>query len=750
MGRRLATGVGAAVAVLAAGGGVAVLTWPSGAAPASLPASVASVSPAPPAAPPPDDVRTTIDEVDLAPLAKSFTLPQRDTKAFSMLSVSWKSPREKPTGTVQVRTRSARTGIWTGWQSLSIAEPAADGAEQAKVRGRTEPLWAGPSNGVAARLVGAGAKPLPSGLRLNLINPDAVKGTGGAGGGVLPGKVPPTSTAPTGAPPAGDPDGTDPEDDDTTTLAPPPAPTTTSTTPAPTTTTTTATTPPPSKPSGPAAPMPAYTSRAGWGANEKLVKAPATIAAEGVKMVWVHHTATKDAACAQSASVVRAIMGNDVNEGFDDMGYNFLVDKCGAVFEGRKGSVTAAVVGAHVAGFNTGTAGIALLGDYTTVKPTQIALTKIAAIAASRLRAYGFDPSTTTEMTEGVSGGKFPIGTKVTFPRISGHRDGAQTECPGAQLYPLLSVIRARALLSGLKITTLTGGPLVSATGSYYVRTTARLFWDVTGDLPGVERYDVLLDNKVATTVYGNVERAANVTVPAGAHTLAVRVVHKSGAADVTSSIKVFGDVTKPAFPAAPSITLRTGTYSDTAVPVTSTFRSADNVKVFSQRVTSPAAVALGGTSTVWYPTVKPGAALKYTVAARDWAGNEGTVTTTRTVINMPETSAKRTGTWSNRAASTYLGGKALAATAKNAKLAYTFTGRAAALTFTRTAATGVAYVYVDGVKVATVDTRATKTTSKQTLWVRTLTAKAHTVSVLVAGTAGRPTVISDGLTYIP
>ncbi|MBU2664239.1 N-acetylmuramoyl-L-alanine amidase [Actinoplanes bogorensis] len=734
MGRRLVIGVGAAVAVLAAGGGLAVLNWPSAGGSAIFDAGIAPVAAAPGASAPP--VRTSLDAIDLSALGRSFSLPQRSTKRFSLVSVNWTNPKDEPDGTIQVRTRSAATGRWTGWQSLDIAEAAVDQPGELKtVRGRTEPIWAGASDGVAARIVGDGTKPLPAGLRLKLIDPDAT--TGGTGGmATTPPPAPPVSEGP-------------PADSGATTSPTTPAPEATTPAPEATTVAPRPTTTAPTKALVKPPAMPAVVSRAGWRADEKLVKAPPAIAKDGVKMVFVHHTGVKAVPCAQSASQIRSIMANDIDDGFDDLGYNFVVDSCGTVFEGRAGGTTTAVVGAHVAGFNTGSVGIALLGDYTSIRPTQAALTKIAQLAAARLGAYGNDASTSVEMTAGVAG-KFPLGTKVMLPRLSGHRDAALTACPGTSMYPLMNVIRARALLPGLAITGLTGGPLVSATGSYYVKNTARLSWTVGGDPEQVGRYDVLLDDKVVQTLTDAAVRTADVAIPVGAHRLAVRVVTRSGASDTVTSIKVFGDMTAPTFPAAPSVTLRTGTYSTTAVPVTATFRSADNVQVFSQRATSPSAVALSAGSTVWNPTVKPGTALKYTVEARDWAGNVGTVSATRTVVQMPESSAKKFGTWSPRVASTYLGGKALAASTANAKLAYTFNGRSAALTFTRTPATGVAYVLLDGVKVATVDTKASTTTHRQTIWVKALTAKTHTVSVVVAATKGRPTVISDGLTYIP
>ncbi len=747
--------MGAAAAVLAAGGGVAVLAWPSDPVPVALPGPVAP-APAPAGArvaatAEPTGVR--VDRVALASLGRSFTLPQRSTKRFSLLSVSWKSPADRPDGTVQVRTRNVRTGAWTGWRSLEVAEEAADlKAERAQSRGALEPLWTGPSDGVAARLVGSGTKPLPAELRLALIDPDAPT-AGGRGGGEPVPASPPASPAPatTKAPVKGLPPSA-------TAVAPPATTGATPTTAAPTTAAPTKTAPTTAAPTTPAPPatappLPAYVSRAKWGADEKLVKAPPTIAKEGVKMVWVHHTGTADnpVACADVPKFVKSIMANDIQEkGLDDLGYNYLVDKCGTLYEGRKGGVSAAVVGAHVAGFNTGSTGIALIGDYTSVRPSNAALTTIAKVAAARLGAYGFDPTTTAQMTAGVTGLKWPLGSTVTFPRIAGHRDGTVTECPGVMFYPLMGTIRARAALPGLAITSVSGG--VPTTGTPYVRDKAQVRWSVGGDPAQAGRFDVLIDGKVAATATGGkASGSASVAVPPGSHNVAVRVVHRAGVTDTTPVTKVVGDVVKPTFPTAPSVALKTGTSSATSVPVAVTFKSADNNgRISRQAATSPASVAMTGTSTVWNANVKPNVAMKYAVEAVDMAYNTGTAAVTRTVVQMPETSAKRTGTWSARSSATsYLGGKALAAGAKNAKLTYTFNGRSAALTFTRMPTTGQAVVYVDNVKVATVDTKAATTTHRQTLWVKAVTAKTHTVSVVVLGTKGRPTVISDGLTYV-
>jgi hypothetical protein len=129
--------------------------------------------------------------------------------------------------------------------------------------------------------------------------------------------------------------------------------------------------------------------------------------------------------------------------------------------------------------------------------------------------------------------------------------------------------------------------------------------------------------------------------------------------------------------------------------------------------------------------------------------GNTRTVSVVRKANLLAESKASRSGSWTTKSSGSYLSGKALSATKKNAKLTYTFTGRSAALLFSRGSKTGKAYVYLDGKKVATIDTKSTRTLYRQALYVKSLTAKKHTIAVVVVGTSGRPTVVSDGLAYI-
>ena len=85
---------------------------------------------------------------------------------------------------------------------------------------------------------------------------------------------------------------------------------------------------------------PPIITRAGWHADESIRRG-APYYADSVHYAIVHHTAGSNSYTkAQSASIVRAIELYHVQgNGWNDIGYNFLVDKYGQVFEGRYGGI---------------------------------------------------------------------------------------------------------------------------------------------------------------------------------------------------------------------------------------------------------------------------------------------------------------------------------------------------------------------------------------------------------------------------
>ena len=194
------------------------------------------------------------------------------------------------------------------------------------------------------------------------------------------------------------------------------------------------------------APRPKIVTRSGWGADETLREA-GFVYTDSVKVAFVHHTASgNNYTCAQAPSVIRSIYRyHVVSNGWRDIGYNFLVDKCGTIYEGRAGGIDKPVLGAHTLGFNSDSMGIAVIGTYSgNTKPPTQTLDGVGALTAWKLGLYGMDPRGTTYLVSG-GGNLYPKGEKARLNVLSGHRDGYATDCPGAQLYGRLSTIRSTA-----------------------------------------------------------------------------------------------------------------------------------------------------------------------------------------------------------------------------------------------------------------------------------------------------------------
>ncbi|MDY5402719.1 MAG: N-acetylmuramoyl-L-alanine amidase [Trueperella sp.] len=181
---------------------------------------------------------------------------------------------------------------------------------------------------------------------------------------------------------------------------------------------------------------PRIMSRAQWGA-EATSWPPETVALSGA---IIHHTAGINTyTAAESPAIVKAIWNyHTFGRGWGDIGYNFLVDKYGQVFEGRTGSLASAagtmVIGAHAAPANTGSVGVSVLGNYTSIDPTEESLDAVASVLAWQFGRAGIDPFGTFSYTD-------RSGVKRSINAISGHLDVSSTACP-ARIYPRLGQIR--------------------------------------------------------------------------------------------------------------------------------------------------------------------------------------------------------------------------------------------------------------------------------------------------------------------
>jgi hypothetical protein len=195
---------------------------------------------------------------------------------------------------------------------------------------------------------------------------------------------------------------------------------------------------------------PAIITRPSWGADEKIRKGTPSYATS-IGFAVVHHTAGSNRYTAsQSAAIVRGIEAYHVKgNGWNDIGYNFLVDRYGQVFEGRYGGVDKNVVGAHAEGFNTGSVGVAVIGSFADAAPPAAAQTALANLLAWRLDVAHVDPLGTVTWPSG-GNPRFPTGTPVFLRAISGHRDTGFTSCPGNALYARLRALATQVSTRGL------------------------------------------------------------------------------------------------------------------------------------------------------------------------------------------------------------------------------------------------------------------------------------------------------------
>jgi N-acetylmuramoyl-L-alanine amidase len=209
--------------------------------------------------------------------------------------------------------------------------------------------------------------------------------------------------------------------------------------------------------------QPSVLPRSGWSADESLRfdasgKETWPPAFYPVQKLIVHHTDTQNNDPDPAATVRSIYYYHAITQAWGDIGYNFLIDEAGRIYEGRHSRVYAlgesptgqdpngnGVTAAHAQGFNSGTVGIALLGTLTGQDATPAARQALEKLLAWEASSHGIDPQGAALFTNPVSG------TQATFPNIAGHRDVNATECPGGVFYGTLPAIRSdvAALIGG-------------------------------------------------------------------------------------------------------------------------------------------------------------------------------------------------------------------------------------------------------------------------------------------------------------
>ncbi|WP_326578312.1 FG-GAP-like repeat-containing protein [Streptomyces sp. NBC_00481] len=196
---------------------------------------------------------------------------------------------------------------------------------------------------------------------------------------------------------------------------------------------------------------PPIISRARWGADESTVTGTAEYI-DRISAVFVHDTGgTNSYSCAESPALIRALMAHDVRTaGRGDLGYNFVVDKCGRIYEGRAGGADLSVRGEHTPGFDGDSTGVAVLGDFDSGGgPGRAAVESVARLAAWKLGQYAGDPTGKVTLTAAEDTGVYAQGESAELDVISGGGDAAATTSPGANLYAELPEVRRYAASPG-------------------------------------------------------------------------------------------------------------------------------------------------------------------------------------------------------------------------------------------------------------------------------------------------------------
>ncbi|MBA2773986.1 MAG: N-acetylmuramoyl-L-alanine amidase [Nocardioidaceae bacterium] len=281
---------------------------------------------------------------------------------------------------LDVQVRALRASTWSAWTDVHVnADTGLVSDEQASVRDGTEPLWVGSADRVEVAAYSTDGS-VPQQMRLQTIDP----GTSSYDTVALGQSK--TAAA-------------------TTSLA------------------------------GTFPGIPDIVTRRQWGADESMGdQCWAPRLGTAFKMVFVHHTVGSNSySRSESAAVVRGIYAyHTQSQRWCDIGYNFLVDRYGTVFEGRDGGIRQPVRGSHAGDYNTDTTGISLMGNFETGYPTNAMKTALVRLIAWRMGTAYRD----------AYGGAVVEGS--WFRRIAGHRDAMSTACPGAHVYSWLPRLRER------------------------------------------------------------------------------------------------------------------------------------------------------------------------------------------------------------------------------------------------------------------------------------------------------------------
>jgi hypothetical protein len=342
-------------------------------------------------------------------------------RRFCLAGVRWSAPADAH---LQLRTRR-RDGSWGPWAIASSDGHEGDGVHPRDHVG--DGVWTGPASELALRSHGAA-----DGVTVQFVAADAVGASGASlgwrGGEVAADATGLTAGAAGALPLAG-----------------------------------------PVLPAGPG--QPPIIARQVWaGTNHPPVGGPYYGA---IRMGIVHHTENPNGYSRDEVpAMLRAIYEYHVHgRGWFDIGYNYVVDHFGRIWEARQGGINLPVMGAQAGDWNQISSGVSMLGTYTDIVPPPAALAAVQRLLAWKMAINGVPSIGEISAVVGaddVGWTQFRAGEHVRFPRIAGHRDVDSTDCPGDALYAHLPRMRPQiAHLEGVPATLELDGELAwLATGS--------------------------------------------------------------------------------------------------------------------------------------------------------------------------------------------------------------------------------------------------------------------------------------------
>ena len=423
------------------------------------------------------------------------------THTFDLVGATWpRGSLDAGADSVEVRVHAAG-GQWSDWRALAPTDGGADGGtadarRAAQLQQQTtvaEPLYVGAADGVEARVVGTGS--VPADLRVLLVD----GGTSAADASPDPVRVWGGSVA-------------NAEQD-----------------------------------------QPTIYTRADWGADESLRQQACPSGPEyspTIKMGFLHHTDTGNGYSRSAVpSIIRSIYAYHVRaNGWCDIGYNYLVDRFGRIWEGRYGGITGNVLGAHTGGFNYDSFGVSMIGTFASSAPSQATMSAVEQLFAWRLGGYYLDPKgTSTMIADSFSGSRYSAGSTVTLKTMSGHRDADTTSCPGYAAYAQLPDVRAgtiAAMGAGFVAPHVNASTAQMANGSFTVSAGAitTQTWTLTvTDSTGVAVQTVTgaASRSLPVTAAWNLTDTAGAPVLPGNYTLTLTGADANGAAALPWSTSV-------------------------------------------------------------------------------------------------------------------------------------------------------------------------------------------------------------------